>query len=471
MIRPVILSGGSGTRLWPVSRGHYPKQFAPLIHDKSLFETTLERVSNRAYYGAPIIVCNSEHKFFVLDTLDNLGITDATVLLEPVGRNTATAALVAALFDTSEALHLVMPSDHLIADEEAFHSAVKQALRAAIDGSIVLFGITPLYPETGYGYIVPETSANGSSVHRIRLFVEKPDTLRAQTLITEGALWNSGMFLYAPKILRDEAKTLAPHHIEKCEAAVRNIKLDHRCLLLGQDDYTSMQSHSFDTLIMEHTKRGAVLSCSMEWSDMGSWQAMWQIAPKDTNDNACMGQVITQETKSSYIRSEGPAIAVLGMEDCLVIATKDAVLVAPRARSQEIKSLLSTVESNHKQIATTHVCVPRPWGTYENIAEGTNFKVKHIVVKPGRSLSLQMHHHRAEHWVVVAGTARVECDGVEKMIFPNESIFVPKGSTHRLGNPGKIDLQLIEVQSGDYVGEDDIVRFEDVYGRASSGSE
>jgi mannose-1-phosphate guanylyltransferase / mannose-6-phosphate isomerase len=470
-IRPVILSGGSGTRLWPISRSQYPKQFAPLLNDESLFAATLKRVADRSRYAAPVIICNSEHKFFVLEALDHLEIKDATVLLEPVGRNTAAAALVAALYEKEPGvLHLVMPSDHLVADEASFHATVAQAAKAAASGSIVLFGITPDYPETGYGYIIPAAGKDADAVRKISLFSEKPDTARAGDLIKKGALWNSGIFLYAPQMLCKEAEALASDHFEKCAAAVHNATQDHRCILLGRDDYESMHSHAFDTLIMEHTKHGAVLPCSMGWNDVGSWQALWQLAGKDANSNACLGPVVAKDVKTSYIRSEGPAVAVLGMEDCLIVATKDAVLVAPRARAQEIKGLLSTIEDSHKQVATTHVCVPRPWGTYENIAEGTNFKVKHIVVKPGRSLSLQMHHHRAEHWVVVAGTARVECDGVEKMVFPNESIFVPKGATHRLGNPGRIDLQLIEVQSGDYLGEDDIVRFDDVYGRVSSSA-
>jgi len=467
IIRPVILSGGSGTRLWPVSRSHYPKQFAPLLNDRSLFEATLKRVANRNTYAAPFIICNSEHRFFVLEILDRLGIADATILLEPIGRNTAAAALVTALYEKEpDMLHLVMPSDHLVGDETAFHAAVQQAAHAARGGHIVLFGITPSYAETGYGYILKDGPIAGSAVHKITLFTEKPDAARAQTLLEQGALWNSGMFLYAPSVVLSEAKTLALEHYKKCATAVQNIKTDYRCLLLGEADYATMQNPAFDTLIMEHTKRGAVLPCSMQWSDVGSWQALWQLCAKDANGNASVGPVVTQEVKGSYIHSEGPAVAVLGMEDCLVVATKDAVLVAPRSRSQDIKSLLTALENNHKEIATTHVCVPRPWGTYENIAEGKNFKVKHIIVKPGRSLSLQMHHHRAEHWVVVAGTAKVECDGVEKIIHANESIFVPKGATHRLSNPGEIDLQLIEVQSGDYVGEDDIVRFEDIYGRA-----
>ena len=266
-------------------------------------------------------------------------------------------------------------------------------------------------------------------------------------------------------MLRDEAARLAPEHYEHCQAAWMAARQDRRCIVLAAEAYDVMENHAFDTLIMEATANGAVLPCSMGWSDVGSWQALWDVAVKDDSSNALIGPVIARDVSSSYIRSDGPTVAVLGMENCMIIATKDVVMVAPSARSQEVKELLAAVERKNSEAATTHTYVPRPWGTYENIARGRNFQVKHIVVKPGRSLSLQMHHHRAEHWIVVAGTAQTECDGVEKLIFPNQSIFIPQGATHRLTNPGKVDLQLIEVQSGEYLGEDDIVRFEDVYGR------
>jgi len=266
-------------------------------------------------------------------------------------------------------------------------------------------------------------------------------------------------------VLREEANLLAPKHYAVCQSAWQQTKPDGICMAVGSEAYAAMGSHAFDTMIMEATKRGAVLPCSMGWNDIGSWQALWHLAAKDTGGNAIIGSVIAKDVSGSYIRSEGPVIAALGMENCTIVATKDVVLVAPSSRAQEIKGLLSLVENKHSEIAATHLRVSRPWGTYESVAEGRNFKVKHIIVQPGRSLSLQMHHHRAEHWVVVVGTAKVECNGVEKMVYQNESVFVPKGATHRLTNPGKIDLELIEVQSGEYLKEDDIVRFEDMYGR------
>ena len=472
-IRPVILSGGSGTRLWPISRRQHPKQFASLMGKESLFAATIMRVADRNQYEAPIVVGNSEHKFFILEALDALGITDATVLLEPLGRNTAAAAIVAALYDIeqkSDALHLVMPSDHLVADTDAFHRAIATAATQATQGKLVLFGITPDYPETGYGYIMPGKAMGSGPVQKIDRFHEKPDVVKAKGLLEKGALWNSGMFLYSPALLCTEADKLAQEHYEKCRAALFQAQRDSygRCIILGEDAYSRMESHPFDTLIMEQTDNGTVLPCTMGWNDIGSWQALWKIADKDKAGNVLSGAVVIKDVKDSYIRSEGPAVAVLGMEDCMVIATKDAVMVAPCSRSQEIKDLLAVVESSHTEIANAHTCIPRPWGTYENITQGKNFKVKHIVVKPGRSLSLQMHHHRAEHWIVVLGTARVECDGMEKLIFPNQSIFIPQGAQHRLTNPGKVNLELIEVQSGEYLEEDDIVRFDDMYGRVQT---
>ncbi len=465
LVRPVILSGGSGTRLWPVSRQQFPKQFAHLMGDDTLFGATLKRVNDRTRYAAPVIIGNTEHKFFILDELTRLGITDATVLLEPLGRNTAAAAIVAAVAeDQQDVLHLVMPSDHIILNEKAFNDAVVAAAQVATTGKLVLFGITPDRPETGFGHIIPGKTISGA-VRVIETFREKPDLENAVKLMKEGALWNSGMFLYAPSTLLTECETLAPQHVALCMEAFANSRANGQCKELSAESYKQIESKPFDTLIMERTKHGSVLPCSMGWSDVGSWQALWEISGKADNDNALIGPVITKDVHSSYIRSEGPAVAVMGLKDITVVATKDAVLVAPSARSQDVKTLLGFVEESHAHLAVSHVKVPRPWGTYEGIAEGSNFLVKHIVVYPGRSLSLQMHHHRAEHWIVVAGTAKAECDGVETIVYPNESIYIPRGAKHRLSNPGKADLQIIEVQSGDYLSEDDIVRFDDIYGR------
>lgn len=465
-IRPIILSGGSGTRLWPVSRTKAPKQFVPLVGPDSLFVLTAQSGRDAALFASPMVVGNHEHKFLIQDGLDHAAITASSILLEPNGRNTAAAALVAALAETDhDTLHLVRPSDHLIADLPAFHKAVIQAAPAAASGLIVLFGITPEYAETGFGYIQTGDMTAFDNIAVIKAFKEKPDTATASALIQSGALWNSGIFLYAPKTLIAEAEKLAPNLLRQTRAALAGGQQDARGILLDAAAYDSMESEPFDRVFMEKTNQGAVVPCRMGWSDVGSWQAIWQTSTHDAQGNATTGHVVLEDTHNSFIRTEGPTVAVLGMRDIAVIATKDAVLVTPRDRSQDVKKIVASVAEKNASLAQEHPRARRPWGAYETVAQGSHFQVKHITVVPGRSLSLQMHHHRAEHWIVVAGTALVECDGVEKMVFPNESAYIPKGSKHRLTNPGKVELHLIEVQSGDYLGEDDIVRFADVYGR------
>lgn len=469
MIRPVILSGGSGTRLWPISRQQFPKQFADLLGEDTLFEATLKRVSDKSRYAAPIIVSNAAHKFFILEALQRMGIEGATLLLEPAGRNTAAAAIVAALQEKDPSvLHLVLPSDHIVVNTRAFDEAVTAAGKAAVDGNLVLFGISPNRPETGYGHIIPGEKLAGSSVQRIAKFQEKPNQETAVKLMQQGALWNSGMFIYSPATLIKEAETLAAKQVATCREAMAQAKLQFGAFELPAETYKQLENAPFDTMIMERTSKGCVLPCSMGWSDIGSWQALWEISDKNDVGNTTVGAVITRDVTSSYIRSHGPTVAVMGMDKCMVVATEDAVLVAPIERSQDVKALLADIEASETpHLAMHHVKVPRPWGTYEGVAEGKNFLVKHIVVYPGRSLSLQLHHHRAEHWIVVGGTALAECDGVEKIVNVNESIYIPLGAKHRLTNPGKTNLQIIEVQSGDHLSEDDIVRFEDVYGRVT----
>jgi mannose-1-phosphate guanylyltransferase/mannose-1-phosphate guanylyltransferase/mannose-6-phosphate isomerase len=357
-----------------------------------------------------------------------------------------------------------MPSDHVIAKQDAFRLAVSKAAPAARDGSFVLFGIKPTHSETGYGYIQPTEEMNTPGIWKIGFFKEKPDEKTAKELIDKGALWNSGIFLYSPRVLIDETQRLAPELVTQCREALQQSVKDIRCVTLGTQAYQNMIDGPFDRVLMERTLRGLVVPCDMGWSDVGSWQSLWQLAEKDVQGNYAIGNVIARDVRNSYIRSEGPAVAVMGVEDIAVIATKDAVLVAPRSRSQDIKNLLSAVENDIPDLAAEHKRANRPCGTYENIACGPNFLVKHIIVRPGRSLSLQKHYYRAEHWVVVAGTAKVECDDIETHLSANESTFIPLGSIHRLTNPGKTDLHLIEVQSGDYLGEDDIVRYADNYG-------
>ena len=460
LIRPVILSGGVGARLWPISRPEYPKQFAPLINDMSLFAETLKRVSERSIYAAPIIVGNKEHKFLILDALDRVGINDAIILLEPVSRNTGAAAISSAIYDIeADLLHLVMPSDHLIENKSDFHKSVKQAAKVA-KNNIILFGIKPQYPATGFGYIVPDKSIN-NKIYRNKLFIEKPNQEVASDLIAQGAFWNSGMFLYHPKTLCDNARELETNHYEQCHLAIDSAKKDKffsGITILEESDYAKMESHSFDILIMEKAKNGAVMPCSFGWSDVGSWQSIKDASEQDANENVLIGDVVVRDVKNSYIRSEWQRLSVIGMDSCMVVAAKDSILVAPLERSQEVKELSN---DNNKNMSIT----PKPWGNYEGVTRGKNFLVKHIIIKPNRSISLQKHEHRSEHWIVVSGTAKVECNSEEKIIHANESIFVPKGVTHRLSNPYKTDLEIIEVQTGDYIGEDDITRYEDAYGR------
>jgi mannose-1-phosphate guanylyltransferase / mannose-6-phosphate isomerase len=464
-IRPVILSGGSGTRMWPVSRAKFPKQFAELYGDISLFARTLQLIADRKRFEAPIIVANQDHKFLILDMLARLKINDATILLEPVGRNTGAAAIVAAIAEREKVIHLVMPSDHVINDAQNFLARVDEAKAAAAEGQFVLFGMKPDRPETGFGYILPDTSDAKSPVKHVARFLEKPAEDRARELIKEGALWNSGIFVYAPDTLSAEAEQLAPQTLELCTKALRDSTNDLGCVMLAAEPYMRLANEPIDRLIMEKTKKASVIACDFKWSDVGSWQTLWLMSEKDANNTTAIGPVVSIDAQSSYLRSYGPELAVLGVDNLAVVATKDAVLVAPLSRAQELRELVGEVSKNNNTLGIEHPRVSRPWGSYEGIANGARFQVKQIVVLPGRSLSLQKHHHRAEHWVVVAGTAKIECDGVEKLLYPNESHFIPIGAIHRLSNPGLVDLHLIEVQSGDYVGEDDIVRYADNYGR------
>jgi len=467
-IRPIILSGGSGTRLWPVSRKDHPKQFAELLGQHSLLLTTLQMLHASDLFSPATLIANDDHKFFILDALMREPHEGISILLEPCGRNTAGAALIAALAeDDKDVLHLLMPSDHVIKDQAAFFAAIAHALPAAANGHIALFGITPEYPESGYGYIERGAPSSWPHVDLIRGFKEKPALDNAKTLIAEGALWNSGIFLYRPQTLIEEMKALAKDQIDLCRAALDAAQMDLGCRVLDKKSYEKLRNISFDYLVMENTKAGVVVPCTMGWSDIGSWQALWQLEDKDSDGNVTHGCVTALDVQNSYLRSDGPSIGVIGLDDITVVATKDAVLVAPRNRSQDVKPLVAMLESRKRNVAKAHRRVMRPWGSYEGVAEGERFQVKHIVVKPDGALSLQMHHHRAEHWVVVVGSALVECDGVQKTIYENESVFIPKGSKHRLSNPGKVDLHLVEVQSGEYLGEDDIVRFSDKYGRVA----
>jgi mannose-1-phosphate guanylyltransferase/mannose-6-phosphate isomerase len=471
-IVPVILSGGSGTRLWPLSRRALPKQLLPLFGDRTLLQETVARIRGDGVMP-PLVICNQDHRFLIAEQLRAAGVNDARILLEPVGRNTAPAAAVAALRvlqDDPDGMILLMPSDHVVLDPNAFQAAVRVARQAAADGALVTFGIRPAGPETGYGYIkggAPLESA--PSAFAIDRFVEKPDRATAEAYVAEGDYyWNSGMFLFRARTLLDELARLQPRMLEYCREALAHAHVDMDFIRLGEAAFRACPSDSIDYAVMEHAAKAVVVPVEMGWNDVGSWQSLWDIAKRDASGNAVKGNVLAEGARNSYLRSEGPLVAAIGISDLVVVATKDAVLVSHRDRAQDVKKIVEQLEAQGSDRHVLHPMVHRPWGTYETVDAGPNYQVKQIMVKPGHKLSLQMHHHRAEHWVVVEGTAQVTCDEHQFLLQPNESTFIPQGSRHRLENLGEAPLRLIEVQSGGYLGEDDIVRFEDAYGRSAA---
>ena len=473
LVQPVILSGGSGTRLWPMSRAEYPKQLLPLLSERTLLQEAALRVADRDRFAAPFIVANDEHRFIVAEQLRLAGVTPRAIVLEPLGRNTAPACGVAALMlaeSDPEALMLVMPSDHAIADIAAFQQAIAQAAMAARQGRLVTFGIKADRPETGYGYIKRGAALAGvPGAFAVAGFVEKPDREHAEAFLRSGDYsWNSGIFLFPVGVLLKELERLQPAMLAACQAAIAKAKRDLDFLRLDRAAFAQAPANSIDYAVMEHTPQAAVVPAEMGWSDVGTWDALWQIGngAKDSQGNLTIGDVILEETQNCYVRSEQGLVTALGVDDLVIVATGDAVMVAKRERAQEVKRIIARLEQDGRSELLTHPLVHRPWGTYRSIHSGERVQVKHIMVKPGGILSLQMHHHRAEHWVVVTGTAKVTKGNEELILHENESTFIPIGTRHRLENPGKIPLHLIEVQSGSYLGEDDIIRFDDTYGRA-----
>ncbi len=470
MIYPVILSGGSGTRLWPMSRTLYPKQLLRLLGSDSLLQQTVRRVSDRDRFARPLLVANEEHRFIIAEQLREIGTAPRALLLEPAGRNTAPAACVAALAlveSDPDPLMLLMPSDHIIEDAGAFAEAVDRAAAAARGGSLVTFGITPERPETGYGYIRRGDALRGiSGVFQIAEFVEKPGPEQAQAYLASGKhLWNGGIFLFPAQLLLNELERLRPDIVAACRQALAEADRDADFVRLGKEAFAACATDSIDYAVMEHTQHAAVVPVAMGWSDVGSWDALWEISAKDPAGNSIAGNVVAEDTRNCYLRSEAGLLAAIGVEDLVVVVTGDAVMLAPRNRTQEVRQLVARLVREHREEAEALPTVHRPWGTYKSLHNGHRVQVKHIMVKPGGQLSLQMHHHRAEHWIVVHGTAKIRRGEEEMILTEDQSTYIPLGTAHRLENPGKIPLHLIEVQSGSYLGEDDIIRLEDSYGR------
>jgi mannose-1-phosphate guanylyltransferase/mannose-6-phosphate isomerase len=468
LVHPVIMSGGAGSRLWPLSRQLYPKQLLPLAGERTMIQETARRVRG-AGFAAPMAVCNQEHRFLIAEQLRESDAADPTIVLEPVGRNTAPVAAVASLLLADQdpsALILLMPADHVVLDTNAFQRVVAIAADAARTGAIVTFGIAPKGPETGYGYIQRGEASSVAGAFRVRRFEEKPDRETAKGYIDAGDYyWNGGIYVFSAKTYLDELQKLEPKMVECCREAVAKGRRDLDFFRLDEQAFTACPSKSIDYAVMEHTKHAAMVPVDMGWSDVGSWQSLWEIAARDGNGNASEGDVVALNVSNSYLRSEGPLLAAVGLEDMVVVATQDAVLVTRRGTTQDVKKVVEEIERSGRHHHLHHRQVFRPWGSYDSIDCGDRFQVKRIVVNPGAKLSLQMHHHRAEHWIVVTGTAKVTCDEKVFLLRENESTYIPLGSRHRLENPGSIPLHLIEVQSGSYLGEDDIVRFEDRYGR------
>jgi mannose-1-phosphate guanylyltransferase/mannose-6-phosphate isomerase len=468
-IVPVILAGGAGSRLWPISRALFPKQFHALFGGESFLQSTLRRASS-ASPQAPIIVCNDEHRFLVAEQCRAMGRNWRRIILETEGRNTAPAIALAALdvcSNDEDALLLVLPSDHLIRDVDAFTTAVARAARAAGEGGLVTFGIKPDTPETGYGYILAPGATPGGDVAPVRSFVEKPDAATAARYLASGDyFWNSGMFVFGARAFLDELARFEPEMHAAVSEAHASGKLDLDFFRPGPA-FLASPAKSVDYAVMERTDRALVVPAAFDWSDIGSWSAIWEASPHDAADNHLAGDVIAVDTQGSYVLAQHRLVGTLGVVDLVVVETADAVLVAHRDRVQDVRVLVDQLKASGREEPVTHREVFRPWGSYEGIQQGERYQVKRIKVKPGERLSLQMHHHRAEHWIVVHGTAEVTRGDEVFTLAENQSTYIPLGVKHRLANPGKLVLELIEVQVGAYLGEDDIVRFQDVYGRSA----
>lgn len=470
MLYPVILSGGSGTRLWPLSRAALPKQLLPLATDRSMFQETVQRLAGLPDVGRPLVVCNNEHRFLIAEQLRAIGVEPSVIFLEPVGRNTAPAAAVAALHlleRDDDAVMLLLPADHLIRDVAAFQASVAEGLKAAGKGCLVTFGIVPDRPETGYGYIQESEILEGTAAYHVARFVEKPDRAMAERLLAAGGYqWNSGMFLFSCRQFVEELQAHRPDILDACRQALATSRQDLDFCRLDVAAFASCPSDSIDYAVMEKTAYAVVVRADIGWNDIGAWSALWEVGDKDATGNVIRGDVWLDGVCNSLVRAESRMVAAIGVSELVIVETADAVLVAHQSRAQDVKRVVEHLKQSGRTEHEFHTRVFRPWGWYEGVDEGERFQVKRIAVKPGASLSLQMHHHRAEHWIVVRGTARVTRGDEMFLVSENESTFIPLGIRHRLENPGRVPLEMIEVQSGSYLGEDDIVRFEDSYGRS-----
>ena len=482
MIIPVVLSGGSGSRLWPLSRELYPKQLLPLVGNLTMLQETVDRLKGVAELSAPLVVSNDQHRFMVAQQLADINQPAQAIILEPVGRNTAPAVAVAALqarANGDDPVLLVLPADHVIGNPQALCAAVSAAYPLALEGSLITFGVLPTAAETGYGYIKAgkelcvrseEQKTDHTApltAYTVERFVEKPDRATAEGYLQSGDYyWNSGMFMFKASRYLEELQRFAPTMLATSREALEKAQTDLDFVRLDSEAFARCPADSIDYAVMEKTDAAAVIPLDAGWSDVGSWSALWEVCPKDARCNVTNGDVLLHDVDNSYLHTEdGRLLAVIGMDDLIVVNTADAVLVTKKERCQEVKEIVALLKRANRDEALAHRKVYRPWGNYEAIDRSDRFQVKRITVKPGGTLSQQMHHHRAEHWIVVKGTARITKGDEVLMLSENQSTYIPLGVTHRLENPGKIDLELIEVQSGSYLGEDDIVRFEDIYGR------
>ena len=466
---PVILSGGSGSRLWPLSREHYPKPLLPLVSDNTLLQETACRLDGMPDLGDAVYVCNETHRFLLAEQVAQLGKTPATIILEPEGRNTAPALTLAALYlvkQDPDAMMVVMPADHVMTEPQQFVAAVEQGSDNAEQGALVTFGIVPESPETGYGYIKRDAQIGSSGAYTVARFVEKPDQQKAEQYVSEGDYyWNSGIFLMRADRWLDEISQHRPDILKNCRAAMNKGVQDSDFFRVDKELFHECPGDSIDYAVMEKTDRAVVVPISAGWSDIGAWSALWNVCPQDADGNVIQGDVLAEDTRNAFLVAQHRCLATVGLDNVVVVETADAVLVASKDKAQNVKAIVDRLKDSGRDESKMHRQVYRPWGSYEGIDAGPRFQVKRLSVKPGAQLSLQMHHHRAEHWIIVKGTARVTCGDQVFPLHENESTYIPIGEKHRLENPGNIPLEVIEIQSGSYLGEDDIVRYEDVYDR------